>query len=301
MTGQVSLTMIARDEQRVLPRCLASVADLVDEIVFVDTGSTDSTRRIAAQARDRHGRPARVFSFVWIDDFSAARNEALRRAHGDWIFWMDCDDWLDGQSRLELQHLLATLGEENAVYQMIHASPASVDGGHPASAAPQDRLFRRLPEIRWEGRVHEQIAPSAARSGAILRRTNIAVLHSGYGDAELRRRKVERNLRLLEWQNIEQPHNAHTLFYLGMSYGMAGRPAEAILQLEHALELLPPRSRFRPRAYLLLADCWRLCGNAARALEICGAGLSFFPDDPELRRMKNEEQSRRSEYGIDET
>ncbi len=294
MTGQVSLTMIARDEERVLTRCLASVADLVDEIVFVDTGSTDGTRQLAAQARDRHGRPARVFRFVWIEDFSAARNEALRHARGDWIFWMDCDDWLDEQSRQELRHLFATLGDENAVYQMIHASPASEDGGHPASAAPQDRLFRRLPQIRWEGRVHEQIAPSAARSGAILKRTNIAVLHSGYGDAELRRRKVERNLRLLEWQNIEQPHNPHTLFYLGMTYGMAGRAAEAIPQLERALDLLPPRSRFCRRAYLLLADCWRLCGNVSRALDVCEAGISLFPDDLELRRMK-EEEARRAE------
>lgn len=288
MAGQISLTIIARNEESALPRCLASVAELVDEIVLVDTGSTDRTRQIAAETCDRHGRRARVFDFVWIDDFSAARNKALRHASGDWIFWMDCDDWLDEPARQQLRHLFDTLSDENIVYQMIHSSPAADDGGHPATAARQDRLFRRTPEIYWEGRVHEQIAPSAIRSGASLRRTNIAIRHSGYGDAETRRRKVERNLRLLEWQNIEQPHNAHTLFYLGMTYGMAGRAAEAIPPLEHALDLLPPRSAFRPRAYLLLADCWRLCGNLSRSRDICRTGAAFFPGDVELARMTAE-------------
>lgn len=288
MQGRISLTIIARDGEQSLGRCLASVADLVDEIVVVDTGSIDGTRQLAAKARDGHGRPARLYHFVWIDDFSAARNEGLRHATGDWIFWMDCDDWLDEPAREQLRRLFASLGEENAVYQMIHASPAAADGGHPATAAPQDRLFRRLPTIYWEGRVHEQIAPAAIRSGAVLRRTEIVIQHSGYGDGEDRRRKTERNLRLLELQNAEQPYNAHTLFYLGMTCGVAGRPAEAIPHLEQAVELLPPRSSFRHRAYALLADCWRLCGNAAMAQESCRSGLAYFPDDPELKRLMDE-------------
>ncbi len=286
MPPPVSLTIIAQDGETLLPRCLSSTTDLVDEIIFVDTGSTDRTREIAAAARDRHGRPARIFDFAWVDDFSAARNQSLRYATGDWIFWMDCDDWLDESNRQKLQQTFAALEDENAVYQMIHASPAAADGGHPAIRAPQDRLFRRLPAIYWEGRVHEQIAASAIRSGAVLRRTDIAIMHDGYDAEEVRQLKVERNLRLLELQNIEQPNHPHTLFYLGMTYGMASRPGEAIPHLEHCLQLLPPTSRFRQRAYLLLADCWRLCGNAAQAEAICREGLTLFPHDAELRRLR---------------
>lgn len=285
MAPHVSLTMIARDEAASIGRALASVADLVDEIVFVDTGSQDGTREIAAAVRDRRGEPPRVIDYPWQDDFSAARNESLRHAAGEWILWMDGDDWLDEPNRRALERLLASLDHENAVYQMIHTSPAAADGGHPAAAAPQDRLFRNLPSIRWEGRVHEQIAPSAVRSGAILKRTDIAILHSGYDDECVRRRKVERNLRLLELQNAEQPDNGHTLFYLGTTYALAGQPADAIASLLRALELLPPRSPFRPRGYLMLADCWRLEGDSQRAQAICQNALAVYPDDASLLQL----------------
>ena len=84
--ARTSLTMIVRDEQHNLPNCLSSVAGLFDEIVVVDTGSTDRTREIALEFG------ARVFDFVWVDDFAAARNAALARATGDYAFWLDADD-----------------------------------------------------------------------------------------------------------------------------------------------------------------------------------------------------------------
>lgn len=280
--------MIARDAETALPRALATSADLVDEIVFVDTGSTDRTRELAAAARDRHGRPPRLFEFPWRDDFSAARNESLRHARGKWIFWMDCDDWLDAPDRQALALVFAGLGDEHVVYQMLHVSPAAADGGHPASAAPQDRLFRNLPAVRWQGRVHEQIVPSVLRSGGTVHTTSIAIQHTGYDEAITRRQKVERNLRLLELENAERPDDGHTLFYLGMTYGMASRPADAIAPLERSLALLSPRSRLRPRLYLLLADCRRSTGDADHALATCRAGLAWYPSDAELLRLEHD-------------
>ncbi|HEV3025747.1 MAG TPA: glycosyltransferase, partial [Pirellulales bacterium] len=251
----------------------------------------DRTRALAAEARDRHGRPARVFDFSWCDDFAAARNESLRHAAGRWIFWMDCDDWLDEPDRQTLALLFDRLSDEHVVYQMLHVSPAAADGGHPASTAVQDRLFRNLPSVRWQGRVHEQIVPSVLRSDGAVRPTTIAIQHTGYENAATRRQKVERNLRLLELENAERPDNGHTLFYLGMTYGMASRPAEAIGPLRRSLSIVSPRSRLRPRLYLLLADCTRLTGGADRALAICREGLASFPADRELLRLEQELQS----------
>lgn len=82
MRMRVSLCMIARNEAHSLPTCVASVADLVDEIIVVDTGSADDTREVAGQMG------AKVHDFDWIDDFAAARNESLRHATGDWILWL---------------------------------------------------------------------------------------------------------------------------------------------------------------------------------------------------------------------
>lgn len=86
---KLSLSMIVKNEERFLPGCLESVKGLVDEIVIVDTGSTDGTKKIAESCR------AKIIDFKWCDDFSAARNESLRHVTGDWVLYLDADERLD--------------------------------------------------------------------------------------------------------------------------------------------------------------------------------------------------------------
>jgi glycosyltransferase involved in cell wall biosynthesis len=98
--ASVSLTMIVRNEEDHLGKCLESVRGLFDEIIIVDTGSTDRTKEIAREFG------AKVFDFVWIDDFAAARNEALSHATGDYAFWLDADDAVEPGEREKLAALL---------------------------------------------------------------------------------------------------------------------------------------------------------------------------------------------------
>ncbi len=114
---RISLCMIVKNEEAHLAACLESVVDLVDEMVVVDTGSTDATAAVALR------RGAQVHSFEWINSFAAARNESLRHAHGDWIFWLDADETIDEENRLKLKSLLAGLRDENAAYVMRRAPP----------------------------------------------------------------------------------------------------------------------------------------------------------------------------------
>src|SRR6266852_1201445 len=99
----VSLCLMARNEEGKLAACLQSAADLVDETIVVDTGSTDGTREVAVRLG------ARVFEFPWCDDFAAARNECIRHAKGDFIFWMDADEVIDNSNREKLRLLFNTL------------------------------------------------------------------------------------------------------------------------------------------------------------------------------------------------
>src|SRR5580698_3849853 len=101
----VSLCMIVRHEEADLQACLDTAADLVNEIIVVDTGSTDGTMDIARRNR------ARVFAFPWCDNFAAARNESIRRATGDWIFWLDADDRIEDASGPKLKALFASLSD----------------------------------------------------------------------------------------------------------------------------------------------------------------------------------------------
>src|SRR5262245_11774107 len=112
MAQRVSLCMIVKNEEDNLPACLGSVADIVDEMVVVDTGSTDRTKEVA----ERFG--ARVYDFEWVDSFAAAANESLCRATGDWIFWLSADEWLDATNRQRLRNLFAGLNDQNIAYVM---------------------------------------------------------------------------------------------------------------------------------------------------------------------------------------
>src|SRR4051795_4992140 len=120
--------MIVKNEQENLPACLESVRGLFDEIVVVDTGSTDRTMEIARELG------ARVFDFIWVNDFAAARNAALARATGDYAFWLDADDVLDPPQREALRTLLDGLGlgagpDGEAAYVVRCSCDPDKDGG----------------------------------------------------------------------------------------------------------------------------------------------------------------------------
>jgi len=179
--------MIAKDEENNLSRSLGLVAGLFDEIVVVDTGSTDRTIEIARSFG------ARVFDFAWVDDFGTARNAALERATGDYAFWLDADDVVDPPEREKLTALLDRLraGDE-ACYVVRCKCDPSPDGSGGETVVDHIRLFPLRDGIRWTYRVHEQILPALKRAGVPVRWTGINVRHTGYVDKALRARKLDR-------------------------------------------------------------------------------------------------------------
>jgi GT2 family glycosyltransferase/Flp pilus assembly protein TadD len=273
--GSVSLCLIVKDEEANLPDCLASAQGLFDEVVVVDTGSADRTRQIAA----RMG--AKVYDFPWVDSFAAARNESLKHATGDWIFWLDADDRLDDDNRARLQALLAGLKDENAAYSLkcvCLPDPRS----RTATVVDHVRLFRNRPDVRWQFRVHEQILPALRRSGAEVRFAGVAVHHVGYQDPALRGRKLERDLRLLRLEDKDRPDHPYTLFNLGSVYHELGRPAEALPLLRRSLERSHPQDSIVRKLYALTASCLRSLNRPEEALAACAEGLGLYPDDAEL-------------------
>jgi tetratricopeptide (TPR) repeat protein/glycosyltransferase involved in cell wall biosynthesis len=271
----VSLCLIVKNEQDNLTSCLRSAVDLVHEIIVVDTGSTDRTKDVATSLG------ARVFDFTWVDSFAAARNESLRHATGDWIFWLDGDEYLDEANRQKARALFASLGCENVAYSMKQCSAPEAAGGS-ATVVDQVRLFRNLPQVRWEHRVHEQILPAVRRTGHEVRFTDIAITHTGYEDPALRGQKTLRNLRLLELEFAEQPDHPFTLFNLGWAYQDLGRIAEALPLLRRSLARSQRGDSIIRKAYTLLVQGYRQLGKAREALAACRAGRAHCPDDAEL-------------------
>ena len=151
----VSLCMIVKNEEQILQRCLDSLAGLMDEIIIVDTGSTDATKEIAAKYTDK------VYDFVWIDDFSAARNFAFSKAGMEYIYSADADEMLDEKNRAAFLQLKQTLLPEIEIVQMYYANQLSHGTIYNFDKELRPKLFKRNRSFWWQGAIHEQVAITA--------------------------------------------------------------------------------------------------------------------------------------------
>jgi O-antigen biosynthesis protein len=283
ISGAVSLCMIVRDNTRTLAACLEGIRGAVDEMIVVDTGSTDETRQIA----ERLG--AKVFEFSWCDDFSAARNVSLEHASGEWIFWMDSDDTIDAENAQKLREILRKPHAENVLGFVMQVHMPATPGQQSAGATMVDhvKLFRNLPHLRFEGRIHEQILPSIRRAGGTVKWTDIFVTHSGYDSSpDGRRRKQERDIKLIRLELQSNPEHSFSLFNLGMTCADMGRHTEAVESLEKCLACSKPIESHVRKAYALLATSLQQAGLTARALEVSRQGVGLYPEDTELLFLK---------------
>jgi len=276
MPPKVTLCQILKNEEKNLPACLDSVADLVDEIIVIDTGSTDATKQVAA----RYG--ARIHDFPWIDDFAAARNESMRRATGRWIFLMDADDRIDQENRQRLRTVFSNLkDEEDAAYFMrwycIDDVKQTVN-----SAYDRIHLFRNRPGLRWQYRIHEQIHPCLESLHYTIYRADVNIFHVGYQDPAVVERKHERNLRILQRERADRPDDAFVLFNLGLTCQGMARWQESLAFYLGSLQRVRPGEYFERKLYAMTAKVSRQLGQTAEAARLCQEGRKRYPHDADL-------------------
>ena len=225
--ARLSICMIVRDEEKALPDCLQSIQALADEIVVVDTGSTDRTIAIA----ERYG--ARVFHFEWVDDFSAARNESIRHATGDWILWVDADDRIDPKYHRRIRQLLAQPRDRAFTFILENV------GGDQATCT-QIRLFPNLPGVQFSMPVHEQVTPSLARLGITrIVPVDVVVTHTGYTDPETVRRKKQKYLQIMTRWLVAHPEDYVTRAHVALTHHTWGQPDEAIREYQKIVQESP--------------------------------------------------------------
>jgi len=207
---KVALVMIARNESARIVRALASVANCVDELVVLDTGSTDSTVALARSAG------ARVGHFEWCDDFAAARNAALKLADADWNVVVDADEWI-AESGIELLALRHTRPDFVGTLRV----DSQFDTPIGTSVSPS-WLPRVLPRgVRYEGHVHEQ-----PKHALPVRRLTTVLAHDGYLTEALKA-KAGRNADLLARALAQSPDDAYLHYQIGKDHDVYERFADA--------------------------------------------------------------------------
>jgi tetratricopeptide (TPR) repeat protein len=244
--------MIVRDGEETLGACLASVQGIADEIIIVDTGSVDGTRRVAAAYTDK------IFAYAWEDDFAAARNYSFSLAGGSHILWLDADDRIGEEDRQKLAALKEELSQQVSAVVMPYCL-AEDSAGRPLLADRRLRLVRREAGCRWFGRVHEYLEfprdGEVRASDAMIRHTRPAG-HS------------RRNLRILRRWIAEEPgvSGRRLFWYANICY----ERGKVLLAAEGYRKLLQEPAGFREDrliACFRLADCCRQLGDGRGRLE----------------------------------
>ena len=243
MRPRLSAVLIACDEEAVLPRLLDSLRGAVDEIVLLDTGSHDRTTAVAWE------RGVSVFRGHWEDDFAKARNEALACAKGEWILWVDADEELV----VSPEAVRALLEAGGDAYDVEIESAVDEREAGDCFVHSTLRLFRRGPETRWEGRVHEQVVglagPKRRIEGPFLR-------HHGYRPSVMASKdKANRTIRLLELDAEDRPDDPFVRFNLANALLVAGRREAAYPHAVRSTKGLPEGAEYGHLAWHIRLQC----------------------------------------------
>ncbi len=269
--GQIKISqcMIVKNEEQNIRQALSWGKGVVYEQIVVDTGSTDNTVQIAEDMG------AKVFHFEWCDDFSAAKNYAIEQASGNWIAFLDADEYFSEQDAKKIPSILKKLESVSVKSGRIHMLRTTMfhlnDDGEVFSAGQHDRIFRNMRGLRYKNRIHEVLSFSG---GQTLRYSlaDLTIIHTGYSDS-VRDEKGDRNIPLLKKSVEEDPENYDLWSYLGESYAVSNQMEEAIDSMEHVIEHI--------------AECVqdknihvRICDDRLfAAFAVWFSAVSFLPDD----------------------
>jgi len=232
--GQIKISqcMIVKNEEQNIRQALFWGKGVVYEQIVVDTGSTDRTVEIAEEMG------AKVFPFEWCDDFSAAKNYAIEQASGDWIAFLDADEYFSERDAHRIPGILKKIENMSLREGRIHLLRAAWlhldDEGKVFSAGQQDRIFRNTKGLRYKNRIHEVLSFSNNQPPRYAL-TDLAIMHTGYMKS-VGGEKGSRNIPLLKMSVEEDPENYDLWSYLGESYAGSDQAKEAIESMEHVIE-----------------------------------------------------------------
>lgn len=275
--GTLSVCIIAKNEEKIIGRCLESIQSIADEVIVVDTGSTDQTLTIAKKYN------AISLEMLWENDFSKARNLGLEKATKDWILILDCDEYLEETECEKLKILLNTPSDLEAYHFRI----LNYIGGRVSSTAMVLRLFRNRKEYRFEGKIHEQIINSIARlSGTkCLKEIDISIKHDGYDNALYSQKdKSKRNLDLL-LSYEESKRDGYYYYSLGNEYARIKELHKAIAcyrRVTYKLEYVLDRPVYYAYLMMHLVSVYHELNYYDEVIKACDEAEKYLPGFKDL-------------------
>ena len=278
---KITACVIAKNEEKNIARCLSSVKPIASELIVVDTGSTDNTVSIAKKLG------ASVYFFQWIDDFAAAKNYALEKANGDWIVFLDADEYLEESCVAKVKDIIARIG--NAEIDGILGTLINVDGDKSKvqTTIPSLRIFRNHPDLKYEGAIHESLKHRKRAMRLFDGCRDIIIMHLGYSKSEIARKdKGRRNLTLLLKELGKKPDDASLHFYLAETYSLMDEHELALYYALRVHSYAMKQAKFMPmmeKNYFNIINYMRsLNFPNAKIAEVIKEANKRFPNNPDF-------------------
>lgn len=264
----LSVCMIVKNEEKVLNRCLDSIYGIADEIIIVDTGSTDKSKEIALKYSPM------VFDYKWENDFSKARNFAASKATGEWILVIDADEYVDRESFLNFKNELKNNPNGYNIYA-IQIVNFLGDDGNFTSLNYHDRLYKNDGFISYYRSIHEMLKHKESKERRGI--SNFQIFHSGYLKKNIiEKEKSKRNLELLRNKKEKEPID---YYFIGNEYDQLGNLEKAIKYYKKGFQL--KENIFSDWVIKLLLRLVNTLNRASRnkeALDIINSCEELYPD-----------------------
>jgi len=266
----LSLSMIVKNEENYLHDCLQSVKEIIDEIIIVDTGSTDNTIKIAREFN------AKIFTYKWDNDFSSARNYSLEHCNFDWVLYLDADERLSEKSINEIKQIIKTKNNKAYFCRVVNISEHS----QRPSLMDYVRLFPNKKSIRFVGKIHEQIEPSLIRNNVDINQSDIEIIHLGYNvDGNKLLNKAKRNLTLLLLE-YEKEKTSYYAYQLGHTYGILEEKENAVKYFLISLKDEKLKKEYSSIACRYIAINYSENNNWDKAFEYINKSIKFDENQP---------------------
>lgn len=259
----ISLCMIVKNEEKYLEKCLKSVEGIVDEVIVVDTGSSDATVEIALRNN------AKVVSFPWIDDFAAARNFSVDHASSDYILVLDADEYLE--PGIELQKDLEL--QRDYYYTWIKNYGQDGEITHHRNI----RLFRRESGLRYHGKLHENLNTDDSTAILTSAEAGFAIYHVGYMPEVVEEKsKQERNHRIM-LKELERNPSGYNLFNMGIVYASMKEYGKALEAFKKAYPLVSDKTIVK-HLIVTTSKCLRALNRYEEGVKLLTDATNLFPD-----------------------
>ena len=277
--------MITKNEEKFLENCINSVKGIVDEIIVVDTGSTDKTKEIAKKFG------AKIFDFKWIDDFSAARNESIRYATKDWILMLDADEVIEKEDLKKIKDAIENaegivgfaLEQRSYINNFFEGAVKNNSDFESVKDYPfyisnfLVRLFRNKTGLYFRHKVHELIEDSIEEKGLKYRKLDIVLHHFGsLKDEKLVSERVNQYSKIILKQLEEEPENARYNY-------QAARMHLGRNDFGNALKYFEKTAKINPNYKLVFSEIAKIClqmNDKNRAIEYFKKSIKYNPDNP---------------------